>query len=1178
MKTGKTIRRRMLSGLLAAMICAALLLPLMAPAAAAETPSVYVRTYSSARNRYMALELKDAYGEAYIRTSDLATLADLEVRDGAEPVFTRPDSVFTCTAKGSRSIDGETWLPLRETADAVRLAFWYDEDIRTLYAQHSSLYEEDLLDMAISLTNEGTGYNAYYLGNITDNVPLVELSSIFNRLLNDGIIMGAIKSVTGEYGRNMYESLIKEMMVDETDTLKELYDGMSKAQKAASTTIKVLRKAEKFKNESLEKLQRQGEKVSDWFDPFDPIFNIHENQKLKLLAFWDKFPLISPSDLVELYYNCHLAAMSDTSMLQGFHYALEHSEYLESLTLSAAVRSITAYVGKSESTGDDLTFDMLLEGMTDLEHLSLEAVLKELKLDYNDFAVKPLAGLINDKLIPVVDRTKAVESSMFLAEMQTSISYKLADYTWRARTRKGQEARDSLVAAKYCALFYLRAAEIGYAMYLPDGKSSPLFPGLDLAPYVTPLLEKTRAMMKAISAFDDSALSSGWAPNERLDLTRPGFRDSAYPILSRGPFESAAGLSAAACAFMFARAETGRDDPVYEIARADYDGDGVSDWVVRCPDSPDALCFIDGSEPSRFPTVLRTRDGGPLTVYRARKLPAVTVGYTNEKGARCLSVFDGALQEPYMKENTDPSMKGHWSLFRDGRWYGTYQEDGSVPLHFGEEELAWNLTGKKTRTLTSEYWFHYGEVLEPLRGFGGVSNIVEDTINADSLTDAMIFFLQPKGTLAYTDGGYGSYAFPDGQAAVLLASQGSESTIMTAEVLTEAEALAMLTPEQAGQAGSGSASASSEADPLGNYEDGDHRVLIYRDRIERMENDEAFSWCVGCDAFFDRGETYSAQEVAALRPGSTLHGIEIWQVDGDVEEDVAIALNNGEILLEETENGRWYVYSTTEASVVYDVAHLEYLCVNDCVYYVDDYDTDRGDYLRQVKGPEAMFEDDGDWVETAFPAVVRLENGYAVSITREYWYDFAYDYFAEVYRDQEYPDDGYEPEEGDPLADGDHAALLDRTEITDREYGGWMCFMEVISYDRDITFTREEAFGLGVGDRIRGFTVETVEIDEEDGMIWLNGGEVLLESWDGGETWELVFAQDELLFADTYTVGYDMPPDAEFIRAYWDADRGEEITEVCSSPYELLEPWEIKAEVTVTVEDHAAVRVSRYWD
>ena len=100
--------------------------------------------------------------------------------------------------------------------------------------------------------------------------------------------------------------------------------------------------------------------------------------------------------------------------------------------------------------------------------------------------------------------------------------------------------------------------------------------------------------------------------------------------------------------------------------------------------------------------------------------------------------------------------------------------------------------------------------------------------------------------------------------------------------------------------------------------------------------------------------------------------------------------------------------------------------------------------------------------------------------------------------------------------------------------------------------------------------------------IWrtgrMPGGEVLLESWDGGETWELVFAQDELLFADTYTVGYDMPPDAEFIRAYWDADRGEEITEVCSSPYELLEPWEIKAEVTVTVEDHAAVRVSRYWD
>ena len=1172
-------------------LCAllSLLLALIAPAgtlAAAEGTGavpVYVRAFTSAQIGYRMVELREYSGEAYIKVVDLAAFSSLEVEASAGQegtfLFSRSGSIFSQQIPGAVKLDGAWWLPLRASANQVRLKYWYDPDLQMVYFYHKALYEEDLIQMAREVFGETWDYRASDLSNITENVPLKELSTVFNRLLNDGIIMGAIKSIIGTYGREMYEGLLKEMLViDESDTLA-LYEGMSAAQKVTSTVMSVLTKAEKAKNELLTKLQSSGEIISDHFGPFHPVFTIRESEKLKLYNFWEKFPAVSPADLVELYYNCHLADMSAGAMLRGFHYALADNSYVDSLNLDAAIYSLGSYIETEDAYSNGILWDMMLDGYTDLLHLCVKGIMEKLKVKYNDFIVKKLYSLINDNAIPVVDRAKAVEATLFLQDIQAAIAAKGLDHVYAAEGLRGQSARESLVAAKYCALFYLRAAEVGYEKYLPDPDHAPLFAGVDMSKYIEPVLEKVRQQASAIAAFDDDDLLEDWKDNEALDLTAPGFLDIQAWQLSRPRFADAAQVSAFAAAYLYAAAYSQYDAPALEWARIDYDGDGAEDWAFRCPDSPGTVCFIDGIAPASSMYIVDAGSSDPLPVYYVPSLRCAAVQYTNEEGARCLAAFNEALQEPYLLEDVESDMDGDWLLKQDGRWYGTQKHDGTVPFPFRERELAWEqmTPGEDSFTLDVPA-SRLEELLADLSGLDRARCSAPSDRNDDGLNDAVVFFRAPTPiTYATVKGAYtpcDTSILTKEEAAVAITTDGHPGQRMNALLLSGIDAADMLDREDTYD------NEIALETPGSAALDGEHRVLVYKAGIRQEETGAGTVWIVPCEAFHDRQETFTDAEVAAMQPGTELMGVSVFQTDGTVEDGV-VALNNGDILLEALDDDLWHIYYTTEAALVYDVEQLEYRCRADCDYLREEYDGDSGDMVHVAVGsPMDLFMDDGDWEETVVSAKVRVEGGMAVSIATETWYDFAYDYFVESYHEYGYPDQGGEEEYADledPFEDGYHPALLDRTEIIEGTQGGWTALVQVIMDDSPY-LTWDELSSLEPGDVLQELEVWDVQIDYEEGSAWLNGGEVMLETYDEGETWIVVFAQNEQLLWDKYTVGFDFLPGTVYSRDVW-GDNGEDlVTETYDTPFELLDPYEIEARVHIKVENGAVTAVERWMD
>ena len=1147
---------------IAALLCLAVMLGALPPAARASGNKVYVRVHSKALGRYNAQELVDYQGEAYIQAKSMAMYADMQLdMDGNTAVFTREGSVFReeigvvyDIADGDQQ-SGRAYVPLRSSADALKVRYYYNADTETLTMLHSEVLVEDLLICVretvdlFSLSGIFSGPAELYPGFLKD------LTSLINAIGNMDPF-AIIGMITGGYDEEIFEDLLYNMLKD---------DGIENMIAASQDGVNMVKWS----------AQMLAECYDNYMDVMSEQELIGEYGFLQLIGWGDykdsvselagvvnglvETPGINLNNAVEVMSYLSLAAKASVMTKRGFEYSLIRSPYLTEDAypqLYQAVYRLNAFLHSK----DEPDIDQFLEyGLETLAKDTGKWVVGALEFgDKVSKCVHFFCGWMKSVAIGgfnVVLGTKinAVESAYLMDCIQDYIRPMMQEYA------DPKDAKYDPVAAKYSALFYLRGSEVAYEKFYAAEPNTT----------VSGILDRIRERKALLFSYSDELLT-GQFKNEPLELGQAGFSKRYFPDLSEAPQQQMTIVTAMARAYVYAAAESQGSGGIapYRMVRYDYNSDSVYDWVMSCDATPHRAIVIDGTMPDNKITLLESPDGRtPLKLYAYTKGSGLSVGYWDPyKEEWALVRYNGAMFEPY---RTDPK---------------------KIPVGESETEMPWQMNFTAEHTFTIQVpAVRMQHFLSAVSSLDWASEYDEGDLNGDGLDDALIEFRHIRADrFICGDPNSGSrvdrpYDIDGHAVGVLLTDGGDPEKNVRVSLMTREEALALILCEQPGTTPMPeSHNDDAERD---QYSEGDHHVLMFRNRTAPLHENESLAWEVGCTEYYDRHETYTTQQVAMLKPGDMLHDTQIWQVNGDTD-DGYIAFNNGEILLEEIQDGVWRVYQTTVASVVYDSLSARYLCLKDCEYLLEDYVMDdSGELVEQmvsVSDPEALFVDDGDWVETIISVVVHLnEDGYVTSIARENWNDFAYDYFVEVYRDEEAPDDEYDASEtddpNDPMSEGTHRAVLDRTEITDRDNGGWMILVQAIS-SIDVTLTRQELMALTPGDRIYEFTVSSVEIDEEDGMAWLNDGDVLLRSYDGGDTWEVEFALDETWFADLYTVGYDLDPGTDFIRESWDETVGESVLETVSTPYDLLEVFEISTPIYLEIEGGRVTKLTRYLD
>ena len=127
---------------------------------------------------------------------------------------------------------------------------------------------------------------------------------------------------------------------------------------------------------------------------------------------------------------------------------------------------------------------------------------------------------------------------------------------------------------------------------------------------------------------------------------------------------------------------------------------------------------------------------------------------------------------------------------------------------------------------------------------------------------------------------------------------------------------------------------------------------------------------------------------------------------------------------------------------------------------------------------------------------------------------------------------------------------------------------------KETSFSAREIRNLRKGSWLGDIYISSIRGSADQEFYSLNGGDIILETFDNGDSWTITYSEDESLLYDIRRATFTIASNAEIYWEYMD-DEAEYHADYCSSPLDIFRSNEDRVSSMIEVEDGVIVRIER---